>query len=508
MLVGLATRTVAIGREGLWTDEALTLVIAHLPVWDMVTKPTDPTPFLYYALHEWFVPDGAGVVAVRSISLAAGMLTLPVVYVIGRMMFSRAGALLTAALVALSPPLIDYSQEARAYSLLVLLVAASAMFLLLSLRGQAARRRRIALAGFAASNVAAFYTHFIALFWIAPALLILRICLPRGAGREGMRETWLAIAAVVLLCVPEAGRVVRYAAAANGFNWLTQLSPLGFVELLARQWLPAGISSIGRWAGLVLVAALAGLGLMQRKAIAEWARRRPEAPLIIAALCLQPLALWLFGYVVSPVLMERTMLPSLIGVALLLTLLVEVLERPARQIATGALLIAAAGSLVPTGTVRVKEDWRGADRQLATTQSQLIIVCPYWQAPALLAAGAGERGVPLATLSAKGIELVSREAGDRGAWHRNFYQRVHLAQSPIAVSEAPASAMARRGAVSEIIMVTGTCSAGEKESLSRWFQPNRVEPIWTSRRADTDVVIRIDRWHADTPRPLNLVVHR
>jgi 4-amino-4-deoxy-L-arabinose transferase-like glycosyltransferase len=436
------------------------------------------------------------------------MLTLPVVYAIGRMMFGRAGALLAAALVALSPSLIDYSQEARAYSLLVLLVATSAMFLLLSLRDQAERPRRLALAGFAVSSVAAFYTHFIALFWIAPALLILCVCLPRASGRVAMREAWLAIAVVVLWSLPEAGRVVRYATAANGFNWLAQLSPLGFVELLARIWLPAGISPIGRWAGLCLVAALAGLALIRRKAIAEWARRQPQAPLIIAALCLQPLALWLFGYEVSPVLMERTMLPSLIGVALLLTLLVEYLEGPTRYIVTGALLIAAAGSLALAGTVRAKEDWRGAERQLTATKSQLVIVCPYWQAPALLAAGSGEVRVPVATLSAKGIELVSREAGDRGAWHRNFYQRVHLAQSPIPVSEAPAPATVRRGAVSEIVMVTGTCTAEEREALSRWFHPDKVEPIWTSRRADTDVVIRIERWSAASPRQLSLIVHR
>jgi mannosyltransferase len=508
MLVGFALRTVAIGRESLWTDEALTLVIAHLPVWDMITKPTDPTPFLYYGLHKWFVPDGAGVVAVRGISLVAGMLTLPVVYAIGRMMFSGAGALLATALVALSPPLIDYSQEARAYSLLVLLVAASAMFLLLALRDQAARRRRLALAGFAASSVAAFYTHFIALFWVAPALLILRICLPRAAGREAMREAWLAIAVVVLMSVPEAGRVARYATAANGFNWLTQLSPLGIVDLLARMWLPAGVSPIGRWAGLVLVAALAGLGLIRRKVIAEWARQRPQAPLIIAALCLQPLALWLFGYVVSPVLMERTMLPSLIGVALLLTLLVQLLERPARQIVTGAVLVAALGSLAFTGTVRAKEDWRGAERQLAATQSPLIIACPYWQAPALLAAGAGAGRVPVATLSAKGIELVSQEAGDRGTWHRHFYRRVHLAQSAIAVSEAPAPATTRRIWVSEFTLVTGTCTAREREALSTWFRPDRVDRIWQSRAPDSGVVIRIQRWHSNEPRPLRLVVHR
>ena len=71
LLAGLALRTAAIGRESLWTDEALTLVIAHLPVLDMITKPADPTPFLYYALHKWFVPEDASLVGVRAISLIA-----------------------------------------------------------------------------------------------------------------------------------------------------------------------------------------------------------------------------------------------------------------------------------------------------------------------------------------------------------------------------------------------------------------------------------------------------
>src|SRR5688572_18067002 len=99
MIVGLALRTAEIGRNPLWTDEALTLVLAQWPVWDMITKPTDPTPFFYYALHKWFVPEGAGVVGVRSISLVAGVLAMPVMYAIGRMMFRREGALLAAALL-------------------------------------------------------------------------------------------------------------------------------------------------------------------------------------------------------------------------------------------------------------------------------------------------------------------------------------------------------------------------------------------------------------------------
>jgi hypothetical protein len=188
--------------------------------------------------------------------------------------------------------------------------------------------------------------------------------------------------------------------------------------------------------------------------------------------------------------------------------MVEPLEPRARQFVSGSLLLAALGSLAFTGTVRAKEDWRGAARQLAEESAPLIIVCPLWQGPALLAAGAGANRVPVGTLGASGIVLISAEAGDRGPWDRAFYKRIHLAQSTVPLSEAPAPAKTRRMAVNEILMVTGTCRADEMEALSKWFRPERVDRIWQSRRADTGVVIRIERWHAASPRPLNLVVHR
>ena len=508
IVIGLVLRTVAIGRESLWTDEALTLVLAQLPVWDMITEPTDPTPFFYYALHKAFVPEGAGVIGARGISLIAGMLTLPVVYAIGRLYFSRDGALLATALVAMSAPLIDYSQEARAYALLVLLVSASALFLSLSLQDGPAGDRRRALAGFTATSISALYTHFVAWFWIAPALLILRLCLPRSAGRAGPREALTVIAAVVLASVPEARRVVRYEAETNAFQWLHQPGPSGFLNLLAEQWLPLGISPAARWLGLALVALLAGIALVERTTIAAWARRQPHAPLIIAALCLQPLALWLFGYGVSPVLMERTILPSLVGIALLLALLVESLGHPARKIATGVLLLASAGSLALTGTVRAKEDWRGAARQLATAELPLIVVCPLWQAPALLAARANSSGVPIATLGQHGMVLLSPSGRDRVPWDRAIYQRLFRAQFASIVGEAPPPARTRRVSVSELTMVVATCSPGEIATLSDWFRPAQVDRLWQSRRADTGTVIRVERWRSASPRTLTLVDYR
>ena len=53
----------------------------------------------------------------------AGTLTIPVVYLVGRHVGGRRIAAAASILAALSPALIWYSQEARAYAVLVLLCA-------------------------------------------------------------------------------------------------------------------------------------------------------------------------------------------------------------------------------------------------------------------------------------------------------------------------------------------------------------------------------------------------
>ena len=59
----------------------------------------------------------------RSLSALAGVATVPVAYLIGAELRGRRAGLMAAALVAVNPMLLWYSQEARAYALLVLLCA-------------------------------------------------------------------------------------------------------------------------------------------------------------------------------------------------------------------------------------------------------------------------------------------------------------------------------------------------------------------------------------------------
>jgi mannosyltransferase len=133
---------------------------------------SESTPPLYYALAwVWTQVTGTGEFGLRSLSALAGVATVPVAYLIGLQLRGRRAGLMTAALVAVNPMLLWYSQEARAYALLALLCAVSLLYCVRALRGS--RRRDITFWGIA--SALALATHYFAIFPIAAeALWLLR----------------------------------------------------------------------------------------------------------------------------------------------------------------------------------------------------------------------------------------------------------------------------------------------------------------------------------------------
>lgn len=215
--VAALLRTWAIGREALWTDEALTLVLAHWPLGEALMQPADQTPFLYYALHQAFIAPDAGAGAVRAISLVCGLLAIPLIYAAGRLCFGPRAGLVAAALLAAWGPHIDYSQEARAYALLFLLTLASATALLWyfaethrEVQRHAGRTplRHIALAAFALATALSFYSHIISILWIGLALQIF-VSLSQRKAKRHTREMLIALVAMALLALPGLVRLVR-----------------------------------------------------------------------------------------------------------------------------------------------------------------------------------------------------------------------------------------------------------------------------------------------------------
>jgi mannosyltransferase len=125
---------------------------------------SESAPPLYYALAwAWTQLTGTGEVGLRSVSALAGVATVPVSYLLGVELRGRRAGIVAAALVAVNPMLLWYSQEARSYALLVLLTAAAALYFVRALHGD----RRRDFTGWGVFSALALATHYFAIFPIA-----------------------------------------------------------------------------------------------------------------------------------------------------------------------------------------------------------------------------------------------------------------------------------------------------------------------------------------------------
>ncbi len=153
---------------------------------------SESAPPLYYVLAWlWVQVAGTGEFGLRSLSALAGIATVPVLYLIGVELRGKRAGILAAALAAVNPMLVWYSQEARGYSLLVLLGAIGALYFVRALD----RGRRGDVLGWGAASALALATHYFAIF----PILIEAFWLLRRRGRTAAAGIAIVVATGVAL---------------------------------------------------------------------------------------------------------------------------------------------------------------------------------------------------------------------------------------------------------------------------------------------------------------------
>jgi uncharacterized membrane protein len=188
LLLGAILRFATLDLQSYRYDEAVTVGrVLHPSLFDTLSAVprSESTPPLYYALAWlWSRVFGSGEVGLRSLSALAGTASIAVVYLGARALpLPRRAGLIAAAIVAVNPVLIWFSQDARAYALAFLFTALSFLFFARA-RHSGSRRD---LGWWAAASSLALLTHYFAAFVVIPeiALLLLGYRHPaEGGGRE------------------------------------------------------------------------------------------------------------------------------------------------------------------------------------------------------------------------------------------------------------------------------------------------------------------------------------
>ncbi len=195
-LVGLTLRIYGLGSESLWWDEvyAISTMARPGPLEIIRLSSTDNNPPLFYLiLHYWMLFTGDSAFSVRLPSAIAGALAVPVMYGIGRLLFDRGAGLLAALILALSAYNVRYVQEARGYSLMVLLTLLSFYFFVKLVKDGSSRYTSV---GYVVCTALLIYAHFYGVFFVAAQIIFLL------ASRENLRRWILPGVALALLYVP------------------------------------------------------------------------------------------------------------------------------------------------------------------------------------------------------------------------------------------------------------------------------------------------------------------
>jgi uncharacterized membrane protein len=153
---------------------------------------SESAPPLYYALAWlWTQVTGNGEWGLRFLSALAGVATIPVAYLAGRELRDARAGVIAAALVAVNPMLLWYSQEARAYALLGFFCALSLLYCVRALNE--GKRRDFTWWG--VFSALALATHYFAAFPILAEVVLLA----RRRGRAILSGLWIVALAVVAL---------------------------------------------------------------------------------------------------------------------------------------------------------------------------------------------------------------------------------------------------------------------------------------------------------------------
>ena len=358
--VSLVLGLIRLGTPSFWVDEAFTAA-------EMNYSFADKLDIQYHFLHlllidSWATVVGSSEWALRLASVLGAMAAVGLLVILGNKLFDRRVALVAGLLLATSPFLVKWSQQARAYSMFVALCLLAMLLLLRAFE----RNSRGAWAAFGVALSVVIVWQPAAGFLMLPAYGILVVQRRQSFLPHGL----LAAVIVAVLAAPWAGvTAMRSTGEGVNFNWLE------FPTAEVAAWAVLDVSGA---AGLGVLLACAGLWVLHRTG-------RNELAVWLAAWAFVPFVLALAVSTFRPIYLDRFLSGTAPAFALLAAVALLGVRRRLRFVAAAAVVAATAVGLAQWYAPKDGGNWRGEDWRAATRTvlevrkpADDILVVPWW----------------------------------------------------------------------------------------------------------------------------------
>jgi uncharacterized membrane protein len=307
---GAALRFYGLTNQSYWFDELfsayysdpshslntvleLTFADVHPPLYQLLMW----LSYKLFGYTEW---------AGRLPSALAGTLTIPVVYLLGRELFSRRTGLYAAALAVPNYYLLYYAQEARSYALFYLLCSLSLLFFMRALR-HADNRHTIC---FVLTSLALVYTHYFGfiLLFAEAGMLIVWLQLTGWSDRRLLVRAGVSAGVIVVGLLPLLNIIFGHSAIDD--FWIQQPGPAFLVNYFILYFYSPLIAAT---VFILLLIAITRLFMLR-----DWSLERYAVLALMLWVALGYFLPWLRGLLGQPVLTDRNtimLLPALLLLA-------------------------------------------------------------------------------------------------------------------------------------------------------------------------------------------------
>lgn len=362
MAAGAFLRFFRLEHQSFWYDESVSARFTTYPVLDVLLgRESDlGNPPLHYALlNLWTRVFGPSDAAMRSLSAAASVAGIPLLYALAKRLAGTRIALVAAALLALSPSHVYFAQETRTYAVAIFLVTLSVYSLR---RAEDSPKSLWPWVTYAATVFLCPYAHYYCFFFLAGHVVY--VLLIHRADRPYLIRWAVAVAVGALLFsliwlptfyaqVTTKGNLSR---TAEGWRLHLLATPMYFSVGTTLVW--KDTASWPRLAGALV--ALSAFGTAFVAGLVALRKDRRTLTLLLVWLgspILLPLA---FSVLVSPIYNARYAMIASPAFLLIAGAGLVYLSRVPRIATASGIALASLASLAFYFTTTVKHDWRSA----------------------------------------------------------------------------------------------------------------------------------------------------